>query len=171
MSHKHWLVLAVGAVIALYPSLAYPHAELDTSNPAAGSTVASVPSQTTLSFTEEPAAESVIKIFDGCNKNVNAGQTVSGKAITVTLADSAQPGDWKVNWKSISADDGHVEHGNYAFTVSGKADCSNDKASGGGGGNASGDTGGSSFPVVPVVIGAVVLLALAFFVRSRTSRS
>jgi hypothetical protein len=74
-------------------------------------------------------------------------------------------------WKSISADDGHVEHGNYAFTVSGKTDCSNDNGSGGGPAASGGDSGGSSFPIIPVVIGVLVLLGLALFVRSRTARS
>lgn len=170
LSRKHWLVLALTAVIAFAPSAAFSHAELDKSNPAANSKISSVPGETTLSFTEEPAAASVIKVFDGCKRNVNAGQSVSGKDITVTLASSAQPGDWKVVWKSISADDGHTENGNYAFNVAGKADCSKDK--GGGGKAASGnDARGSSFPWIPIVIAIVVLLGLALFVRSRTART
>ncbi|MFN2595370.1 MAG: copper resistance protein CopC [Actinomycetota bacterium] len=165
MSRKHWLVLALTAVILIAPTTAFAHAELDKSDPAANSTVASVPAQTTLSFTEAPAVDSPIRVLDGCKKNVNSGQTVNGKAIAVTLSDSAQPGLWNVVWKSISADDGHVEHGQYSFTVSGKADCSNDKGSGA----ALNPDKGSSFPWVPVIIGLVVLIALALFVRSRTA--
>lgn len=170
MSHKNWLVLALSAVIALAPTAAFAHAELDTSMPAAGSTAASVPSQTTLSFTEAPANSTVIQVFDGCHKNVNSGQNVSGKTITVTLAESAQPGDWKVTWKSVSADDAHAERGSYSFTVSGKSDCSKDK--GGSGPGASGGGGsGSSLPVIWIIVAVVVLLGLALFVRSRTAGS
>ncbi|MDQ3877440.1 MAG: copper resistance protein CopC [Actinomycetota bacterium] len=170
MSRKHWLALALTAVIALVPTAAFSHAELDTSTPGAGSTVASVPSQTTLSFTEEPAASSVIQVFDGCHKDVNSGQNVSGKTITVTLAESAQPGDWKVTWKSISADDAHAERGSYSFAVSGKADCSKDK--GGSGAAASGDgNSGSSFPIIWIIVAVIVLLGLALLVRSRAARA
>jgi methionine-rich copper-binding protein CopC len=152
------------------------HGGLQASNPEDGSRVDKVPRWVTMTFNELPAKDSVLKIVDGCGRNVLAGTSVGGNDLIGAIGD-AQPGKWKASYRVISAEDGHLTRGKVSFTVAGNRDCNPDDDGGsdqssdepgdrGGDGSATppeDDEGG--FPVVPVAVGAAGLVIVGLVVR------
>lgn len=174
---------------AVAPS-AFAHGDEVKTTPKKGSRVNAIPAEVTVSLSEDPTNEAVLKIRDGCGNNAVADVTVSGDSIVAAIGD-AQPGKWTASWRAISSVDGHATDGDFAFTVAGKKDCSPDEPSeesegdtsqgdasssnvqAGGSSNGDGPAPadeGSSFPVVPVVVGAGALIGLAFIARSAGAR-
>ena len=121
-------ILVVAALAALAcvagpaPS-AYAHAGLESSDPAAGSSVATSPKAITLTFAEDPDASlSLVRVVDANGTTVpgvSAVEAVPGEplALQATLTQSLGQGVYTVNWRSVSAEDGHVESGAFAFGV------------------------------------------------------
>ena len=167
-------VVVLLALVAPGPALA--HGELLSTKPEKNSTVAKPPGHLIIEFTEAPTKQSLVKVRDGCGDEVVDQLAFEDRKAHVFLT-KAQPGKWKVSYDVVSAVDGHPSKGSYALTVEGKADCSSPKGdpkddSGNGGTGpgpgAAGDPEGSdesSFPVVPVVIGTLALVAVALIVR------
>ncbi|MGH2735552.1 MAG: copper resistance CopC family protein [Actinomycetota bacterium] len=164
------------------PALA--HGDLAAQDPEPDSSVKSVPVAVSATFTEAPAKQSVFKVSDGCGKDVVAHLQLQGQDAIAHIG-GAQPGQWQVSYRVVSAVDGHLTEGKYAFNVKGKKDCSPDKpaeqeSSNGDGENpeAQGPSGsaptGSSddggLPVVPIAVGTVVLLGVAAAVRVLANR-
>jgi methionine-rich copper-binding protein CopC len=189
---KLYRFLAAVALISLLgaaPALA--HGDLNGTTPSAGATVKKAPDHIVVNFTETPAKATRVAVTDGCDFGIVTDTYTTERAYHVLL-DPGHPGQWTVDYKVLSAEDGHTSDGSYNFSVRGKAkDCSVPFVPAGGGGgtddpdeppdDAPGETGegdegsaapltdplgdGSSFPVVPVALGSVAVLALALAVR------
>ena len=154
------------------------HGDLAATVPPKGSTLKKPVNHLAITFSQAPTKDAVIKVVDGCDRNVVQRVDLQDRIAHVYL-DNPQPGDWRVDYNIVSSVDGHPSKDGYGLTVKGKADCSKakpdkgDKGSGENGGSgpdASGDgpvpeDDGSSFPVVPVAIGTVAVVGLAFAVR------
>ena len=175
------LVVLVGG-LSLIAGPAHAHGELEGADPEPNAHLKSAPSNVTMTFTEEPSSDSVIKVLDGCKNSVVERSIVDGNDFVGQLA-TGQPGKWQATFRVISAEDGHLTKGTYSFEVAGTKDCSPDKGNkdgkddatpgtGGDGSNASGNTpdGGGEFPIVPVVIAAVVLIVVGVIVRRVSAR-
>ena len=103
------LLLATGEAIA--------HATLDHAEPRVGNTVAAMPQEVTLWFTQklEPAF-STITVTDAAGQRVDAGKTrVSGDTMAISLRKIGS-GTYRVNWRVLSVDT-HTTDGNFTFTV------------------------------------------------------
>ena len=113
------IALIVGGLLALTIStVVTAHAELDTSVPAAGSTVESpFDGPIVLTFTEPPGdgSEAILIGPDG-EEAANAELDAPDATMTFTLTEPLDPGDYEVRWTTV-ADDGHVERGTIEFTV------------------------------------------------------
>ncbi len=112
-------LLAIAAA-ALAPQLAWAHAHLDKSTPAAHSAVAS-PASISATFTErlEPAFSS-LSVAGADGKAVDLGKAAldpdDGKTLVLKVGKPLPPADYKVTWKVLSKD-GHKTNGQWAFTV------------------------------------------------------
>ena len=122
--HHHLRLARLGALVAvaafamLLPASASAHAFLIRSNPQAGARLASSPHTVTLYYSEAIArgAERVsIRRVGGGTLNLAAPQ-VAGAVIRQSLAPRLH-GVFVVSWRVVSADDGHVTLGEFAFAV------------------------------------------------------
>jgi methionine-rich copper-binding protein CopC len=168
------VTLAFGLTIS---ATAFAHGEIESTIPEADSKLGKAPNHLIINFSEAPTKDAVFKVLDGCGRNMIDQAGVQGGTGHIFLASGGEPGKWEVSYKIVSAVDGHPSNGSYGLTVQGKKDCGGSSGGGGnapngGGGNAAGDgapTGneedGGSFPVVPVLLGTVGLVALAFLAR------
>ena len=105
-------LVGVGAV--------YAHTHLDRASPAAGATVASVPGEVVLHFTEklEPKFSAIV-VRDAGGLRVDKGDSSVDKTDQALLRVSLQslaPGRYKVEWRVISVDT-HSSKGDYTFRV------------------------------------------------------
>lgn len=118
------LAAAVGALLLLSLAAASPAAAHDTlaaSDPAADSSVETLPSELTLTFSAEliDAGENgtVVEVLSPSGTDVTSGPAaVDGAIVTVPLAEGAEAGAYTVNWRVVSSD-GHPTDGTFAFTV------------------------------------------------------
>jgi methionine-rich copper-binding protein CopC len=155
------------AVFFAIPNDAFAHAERLTSRPEAGADLQEAPTELAISFSEPPTGDSVVEVVDGCGNDLVQEVKVQNQDITAQLA-KGQPGTWKVQSSVVSGVDGHPTKDSWRFAVAGEADCSQ---------RASGQTAdgkeddGGDFPVIPVVIGAVLVLGVAVMLRVLTGRS
>jgi len=117
------VVLAALAFLAGPVATACAHAGLESSDPAAGSSVSPSPQAIVLTFAEDPdPALSLVRLLDADFRTVpgvSAATAVPGKPLElqVTLAQTLGQGVYTVNWRSVSAVDGHVDSGAFAFGV------------------------------------------------------
>lgn len=174
--------LAGGLLLAL-AAPAGAHGELEAAKPGPNDHLKAPPSNLTMTFTEEPSNDSVIKVSDGCHSSVVERLVVDGNDFVAQLA-KGQPGTWQASFRVISAEDGHLTKGNYTFEVAGEKDCSKGGDGKGNGDGATdgpddgpsvaapgdGDDDGGDFPVVPVVIAAVVLVGAGIVLRRASAR-
>jgi methionine-rich copper-binding protein CopC len=115
-AHRPLVLLATLLVALAVPLSVLGHAELDTSVPAAGSTVdAPFAGPIVMTFTEglQPASKADLV---GGSETLPSSTTVDGKTMTLTPASALIEGDYEIRWTSV-ADDGHIERGTLAFTV------------------------------------------------------
>ncbi|TME84979.1 MAG: hypothetical protein E6I45_00200 [Chloroflexi bacterium] len=115
------------AAAALAGALALPasvcaHALLQSSDPAAGSSLASSPSSITLTFGEQPDPRlSSVNVLASDGKDETAGgglQAVAGHPNSLRVALPSLPdGVYTVSWRTLSTVDGHVAAGSFAFGV------------------------------------------------------
>ena len=158
---------AVILALLMTAGAAFAHSELKKGEPEEGVRLENPPRHAYLTFTEAPAADSAFQVLDGCGRNV----VTKLERFDVTLHAKlrvGQPGAWQVRYDVISDEDGHESKESYAFTVKGKKDCSADE---GPGGDASGTLPGeeSDFPIVPIAIGTLVIIAGAIAIRIKSS--
>jgi methionine-rich copper-binding protein CopC len=113
------LILLVGQ-----PHLTGAHADLVTSNPAAGGTISALPPKLTLTFAEEVKPDSpVVEVTGPDGQRVDAGDAAvdltdaTRKTVTVSLY-AGGPGAYAVHWETVSNTDGHPLSGDFTFTVS-----------------------------------------------------
>ena len=118
-------IALAGALLAAFLVLVSPlsasaHDALVSSSPAADSSVETVPSDLTLTFSAklidgEGATEVVVTAPDGTNVAEGA-PTVEGAVVTQPLRGSGPAGAYGVVWKVVSSD-GHATSGEFSFTV------------------------------------------------------
>jgi len=114
--------LAAAALVAAAGLLGAPPASAHNvvvgTEPAAGSTVTTLPTQVVLHFEEPPVpGGTAIVVKDPEGTPVTAADTViTGSDASVALLPLTLPGPYQVSYRSAS-DDGHTLTGTFAFTV------------------------------------------------------
>jgi putative copper export protein/methionine-rich copper-binding protein CopC len=149
---------AAGVSLAMLLGFVGPalgHALLVLSDPVAGASLATAPSEVTLTFTEQPdPALSTIKVLATDGTSVGAGpvSAVPGqpKELRVALG-KLQPGVYTVSWRTLSSVDGHLASGSFAFGVGVSAPSVAPSQAGGSG------VGGSSIPTPAEISGRWLL--------------
>ena len=169
-------------VLALVAGPAAAHGEKVKTDPPEGAGLKSPPGSVSVTLSEAPTPQAKLRVVDGCGRQVARSVAVQGSDIVAAIP-NAEPGHWKASFRAISSVDKHESGDTWHFAVGGKKDCSKDDSSGeedpadddqiAPGTEATGDTApadaGSGFPVIPVAIGAAILLVAAFLVRRTTS--
>src|SRR5580658_8735236 len=110
-------IIASLLAASLFAAGAQAHAFLDHASPLVGSTVATAPSELTLSFTQnlEPSF-STVQVNGPNGQRVDTGKPqISGNTMRVAIK-PAGPGAYHVHWHALSVDT-HTTQGNYTFTV------------------------------------------------------
>lgn len=116
------VLAALGLAVLAGPG-ASAHALVGSSDPAAGATLTTSPSQIVITFTEQPDLKrSLIQVLDTSGKILAGGppQAVPGQPPTVTrvpVTTVLPKGVYTVSWKSISVVDGHLATGAFAFGI------------------------------------------------------
>jgi len=117
------LALATCVLLAGPLTAALAHAGLVSSVPAEDSSVQQSPATVVLTFGEDPDPNrSLVRILDEHGRTVPGESPVGavpGKPLElqVTLSSTLGTGVYSVNWRSVSATDGHVDSGAFAFGV------------------------------------------------------
>ena len=97
------------------------HALPQSSDPSAGANLATPPTAVSITFGERPDPKlSTIKVLDTGGKLVSAGLTTVAASDPLTLTVALQPlshGVYTVAWRTVSAVDGHLATGSFAFGV------------------------------------------------------
>ena len=115
------VLLGLAAALAL-PGIALGHALPQSSTPSAGATLTTPPSQVSIVFGERPDPNlSTIKVLDTTGAVVTSGPTapVAGKPVelAVPLKSNLPNGVYTVAWRTVSAVDGHLASGSFAFGI------------------------------------------------------
>jgi copper transport protein len=119
-------VLALAAALAVVagfarPPVAWAHALLRSSEPAAGSTLGSAPAAVTLAFSEKPDLRlTSVKVLDsGGRDHVTGAIEASGNPPDSVRISIGELGDgvYTVTWRTVSAVDGHISAGTFSFGV------------------------------------------------------
>lgn len=113
---------AIGLAALVWPvTAASAHADLASSDPASGATLATPPTQIALTFTEAPDPSlSTVKVRDANGIPVATGpvKPAGPQTLSVSLPEALPDGVYTVSWRSVSADDGHLTAGSFSFGVS-----------------------------------------------------
>ena len=115
-------ILAVFALVIL-AGVAYAHALPQSSDPSPGASLAQAPAQVSIVFGERPDPKlSSIDVLDTTGTAVTSGPTVVAHGNEAELVVPLKPlptGVYTVAWRTVSAVDGHVAAGSFAFGVGG----------------------------------------------------
>lgn len=175
----------VGAAVALLFALsvvlsgvALAHGDIQSTDPEEGSHPVDPPDEVRITFTQAPTADSRFEVVDGCDNDVLAG--VSGEGPNAVLEiEGGSTGAWTVRYRVISSVDGHPSRGNFSFLVGrGPLNCdeptpdvTEDVPPEAAPSPPSDDpSGGTGFPVIPLLLGGAAVVAVAFAVRMFASR-
>jgi copper transport protein len=114
-------VLGLAATLAL-PGIASAHALPQSSVPAPGAQLTTSPSQVSITFGERPDPNlSTIKVLDTTGAAVTTGPAapVAGNPaeLAVPLKADLPEGVYTVAWRTVSAVDGHLATGSFAFGI------------------------------------------------------
>ena len=110
--------LLVGAAAALPASA---HAELESTNPADGSSLTAPPAEVTLTFGETLVPETVnVAISNEMGPLQGIAPTTEGSTVTVPWPAEVGEGAYTVAYRVVS-EDGHPVEGTFAFTVAGSS--------------------------------------------------
>lgn len=115
------LLLIAFALLFAWPQSAAAHDSLVESSPAADTSVDTLPSELTLTFSAaliggEGSTE--VAVTDASGESVTDGPAeLDGAMVTQPLVSEAAAGEYHVLWKVVSSD-GHPTSGEFAFTVS-----------------------------------------------------
>lgn len=100
------------------------HADYARSEPAADEVLATPPKQVKVWFTQElfrRAGENWLHVTGPDGARVDLDDTAvddnDRTLITVTLADDLPDGAYRVEWRALSADDGHPKEDEFSFTI------------------------------------------------------
>lgn len=119
---KAWLrISAVLLLILLTVSVASAHAKLIKASPAPNSVTGSPPAQLQMWFDEAVDINfSEVQVLDSKKQQVNTGELVPAPGDANSILVPLKPigdGTYNVIWKVLSATDGHITRGVYAFGV------------------------------------------------------
>jgi len=113
-------LLAAGAILALTMA-ADAHSLVQFSDPPDGARLAHAPSAVLIMFTEAPDPKlSRVQILDTSGRQVAGGPVSPVRGARTTVAIALPPlgdGVYTVSWRTVSAIDGHVATGAFAFAV------------------------------------------------------
>jgi copper transport protein len=110
--------LAMG-VLLLFPASALGHAAFVGSTPAPGTRLESPPTEVRLTFTEplnRRLASAKLVAMDG-GRPIAVGLVASDRRLTVTPAGPLPRGAYRVDWHTVSTQDGHALEGSFSFGV------------------------------------------------------
>ena len=113
---KTYAPLALIAAL-LAAGTAFAHARLLQSSPAPNAQLNEAPKSLILTFSE--AAQLAVLRIAASGKQIPIVVDHNAKAsstVTVPLP-ALQPGNYLVEWSALAADDGHVTHGQFEFTL------------------------------------------------------
>ncbi len=112
-------VLAAGLVLALTPVSAFGHSSFLRSSPLPGTRLGASPREVTLTFTEALNARltkaALVRL--GSGPDAPSDSSVSGHRLTVGPTRELARGAYRVDWHSVSTDDGHALEGSFSFGV------------------------------------------------------
>lgn len=115
------VLLMAGAALLVGAPVASAHAQLESSDPAAGAVLPLPPRHVALVFGEpvEPSASS-IKVFDDHSRRVPTGPVAAagadGSRLSVSLPPGLATGTYSVSWQ-VSSSDTHPVSGSFRFSV------------------------------------------------------
>jgi copper resistance protein C len=114
--------IALGALALLWSlsGTAQAHAQLLLASPPAGATLDVAPSQIELVLSESLDRHfSGLELSDKDGRNVETApvDTPNPRALVVSLKVKLPPGQYRVSWHAVAADDGHRTQGSYTFKV------------------------------------------------------
>ncbi|MFL5820931.1 MAG: CopD family protein [Solirubrobacteraceae bacterium] len=112
--------LAAFAVLGARPPTVLAHASLRAATPAPGERLRAPPDRIVLSFTEplNPGL-SEARVYSGSSRRpLAAGQrVVDGRRLVLIPRSPLSRGTYRVQWRSVSTDDGHALEGSFGFGV------------------------------------------------------
>lgn len=112
--------LLAAFLLLFAPLPASAHDDLLESSPAAGSTVETLPSELTLTFSAnliDGDGSTEVVVTDAAGTSVTDGPaTVNGSQVVQPLVAEADAGDYRVIWKVVSSD-GHATSKEFSFSV------------------------------------------------------
>jgi methionine-rich copper-binding protein CopC len=116
-------MILVALLVLGFTGTASAHAELVSSDPKDGASLAKAPAKLILVFSEELQADgNLITVTDAKGAQVDNGDTTldlsdpNRVTLTITLKSGLGDGAYKVDWKNMSTD-GHAEEGSLSFSV------------------------------------------------------
>jgi len=120
MNIKRILAVTTFALASVVTSSAFAHAKLQSSNPQAGSALASAPEQVRLKFNEalEPAFSKITLVGAG-NKEIPVTKVAVDKADSSVMTAQLPPlsaGEYRIQWSAMTHDS-HKTKGEVPFTV------------------------------------------------------
>ena len=121
---RHFLAGAVLAIlaVAIGAAPAFAHANLLSSDPKDGAELATAPSHVTLTFSEPVDVPlCLVTVLDTTGADIHAGlaTAVPGqpRELSVSLPANLPKGVYTVNWRAVSAADGHITTKAFAFGI------------------------------------------------------
>jgi methionine-rich copper-binding protein CopC len=122
---KKSMLSTIFVLVALFAAAALiqAHAKIEKSEPAANSTIATVPTSVQMWFNEAPDLKVTKVELAGASGKVELGPAHSmGKNnVMAPIVGKMTNGKYTVSWQT-AGDDGHVEKGTFTFTLSTKAE-------------------------------------------------
>ena len=123
--------LIAGLACLTLTATAYAHANLRRSTPAADATVSQAPERVDLWFSSDlyrRKDENWIRVSDPEGREASTGETTFDEDdrthVWVNLRPGLPPGQYQVQWRNLSLEDGHSNEGGFAFTVAARSETS-----------------------------------------------
>jgi methionine-rich copper-binding protein CopC len=163
------LAVAIGLFLVVATTFgsdpAFAHERLVSSTPAPGATLVEAPRSVALRFQGQVTGVSV-DVRDACGRTVPGEVTISGAQVTAAVrqdrlaaAAAERSGQWNVTWRAVGAD-GHLIEGHVPFVVRGMTSCAPAAAVQAQDLAESAPRMVSDFPMMPIGVAILVLLAL-----------
>ncbi|AJT43180.1 hypothetical protein UM93_15030 [Psychromicrobium lacuslunae] len=171
-------MVSLGVLFSLLLSApaASAHDSVESTSPANGAKIASMPEQVSLTLNNTPAAiGSKIEVKDASGTNWASGEvSVLDKVASEQLKPGAPAGQYTVNWRLVSSD-GHPIDGSFSFTVTGGSTATSGATLGSAAPVSSPEpqssTATGGFPwLIVIVAGVAVLVLVALFLVVRRLR-
>ncbi|MFN2525944.1 MAG: copper resistance protein CopC, partial [Actinomycetota bacterium] len=118
------LAVTAGLIMMLGVPGAHAHGNLQRTIPQADAVLKNVPNHVLLQFSQRPKKNARITVLDGCRRPAVRTLQLQGDTAHIEIKPQAQPGNYRVSYRIVSAVDGDATRGNYGFRVGGSADCS-----------------------------------------------